>query len=148
MGDPTSIKALLLELARRVRFPIALRDPAVWQIWDEVVGETIALKARPHSFEAGTLWVACSGPHWMQQLQLMKETLRRKLNDRLGGERIKDIRFLIGDIPPSMMEEEPPMDISPEEAERILSPLKDEDLRQRALRILRAVKTIKHRFNK
>ncbi|MCK4691898.1 MAG: DUF721 domain-containing protein, partial [Desulfuromonadales bacterium] len=43
-----------------------------WLIWDKLVGEQIALRARPLRFRQGVLEVQVDHPVWMQQLQMLK----------------------------------------------------------------------------
>jgi len=73
---------------------------------------------------------------------MLKENLKEKLNQRLGEGKIRDIRFLVGEISsPSLKEEErEKIELDPQEVETILSPLKDEDLKKTALKILEGIK--------
>lgn len=134
MGEPTSIKAILLKLSRHSNWKLLVKDPQIWRAWNLVVGDTIARNAQPHFFRGGVLWVRCSGPHWMQQLQLMKEMLRDRLNAKLAQERVKDLRFLLGEVKGEPEGGEPEETL--EGAEEVLAPLEDEELRQIVRRIL------------
>ena len=75
-----------------------MRGYAVWGVWDQAVGETVAQQAQPTFVRGGTLFVKCSSSTWMQQLQFMKGTICKELNRLLGKEVIKEIRFQIGTI--------------------------------------------------
>jgi len=138
MGEPTSIKALLLKLSRHSPWKVLVKDPQIWRAWDLVVGETIARNAQPHSFRRRVLWVRCSGPQWMHQLQLMKEMLRERLNAELGGQRVRDLRFLLGEVKGEPEGGEP--EEIPQGTEEVLAPLEDEELRQIVRRILAKVR--------
>ena len=70
----------------------------VWPIWNDVVGKTIAQNAQPEKIRNGTLFVKVSSPVWMQQLQFMKEMIVEKLNQRLKGEVVKTIFFMVGRV--------------------------------------------------
>ena len=75
-----------------------LDEYGVWPIWNEVVGAAIARNAQPEKIRNGTLFVKVSSPVWMQQLQFMKEMIVEKLNQRLNGEIVKNIFFMVGRI--------------------------------------------------
>lgn len=78
-----------LGLARRVRERMAL------VIWGEVVGAPAARNTRPVLVRRGELLVQVSSSTWAQELSLMRAHLVARLNDRLGGEVIRDIRFAV-----------------------------------------------------
>ena len=72
---------------------------------------------------------------------MLKETIKEKMNSELGSRCIRDIRFRIGEIPErDKPQDQPEVEIAPEEAKRVLSPLRDKPLRETALRILKAIK--------
>jgi hypothetical protein len=62
-----------------------------WLIWDKVVGEQIAQRARPLRFRQGVLEVQVDHPVWMQQLQMLKPKILEKLNQQLPNADITDI---------------------------------------------------------
>ncbi|TET52630.1 MAG: DUF721 domain-containing protein [Actinobacteria bacterium] len=61
--------------------------------WPKVVGKEIAAKSKAVKIIKDTLYVKAASPAWSQQLSLMAEQLREKLNKHLGKELIKNIRF-------------------------------------------------------
>ena len=70
----------------------------VWQLWDEVVGRTIAENARPAAFKGRLLLVHVASSPWIHQLQFLKKDIIEKLNAALGQDLIKDIKFKIGPV--------------------------------------------------
>ena len=87
------ISNLLDEVFRSKGWSKRLGLYAVFQFWDEVVGEDVAKRAQPHIIRGTVLWVKASDPIWMQQLHLQKSILLEKINQRLRGEELSDIRF-------------------------------------------------------
>jgi hypothetical protein len=81
---------------KRLDLTLKLDAYGVWPIWNEVVGTAIARNAQPEKIRNGTLFVKVSSPVWMQQLQFMKELIAEKLNQRLKGEVVKNIFFMVG----------------------------------------------------
>ena len=120
-----------------------MRGYAVWGVWDQAVGETVAQQAQPAFVRGGILFVKCSSSAWMQQLQFMKVTIRDELNRLLGREVIKDIRYQIGTISPPSHDEPSVKDqevaLDDDERERIdeaLRPLQDDETKEIVRRIM------------
>src|SRR6266404_8059257 len=107
-----SIGAVLEQSLKRFDLAPRLDEYGVWPIWREVVGKMIARNAQPEKIRNGTLFVKVSSPVWMQELQFMKEMIAGKLNQRLNGEIVKNIFFMVGRI-----DEEPDAANSPESCE-------------------------------
>lgn len=115
-------------------------------IWDEVVGPQIAERARPSKLRGSVLEVCVDQPTWMQQLQLMKPQILKKLNAQLGEEgAIKEIFLKKGKVPPRMAKELPmapawkSVSLDQEEIlqlDEVLSSVDDPDLRRSLQRML------------
>ena len=83
---------------RRLNLDARMKGYAAWMVWNRAVGDTIAQQAQPAFMRGGVLFVKCSSSAWMQQLQFMKGKICEQLNQLLGKEVIKDIRFQMGMI--------------------------------------------------
>ncbi|NNF98455.1 MAG: DUF721 domain-containing protein [Desulfobacteraceae bacterium] len=70
----------------------------IWDEWEGAVGRIIAENARPSAFKGDLLLVNVSNSTWLQQLRFLKQEMLQKLNDALGQESVRDIRFKIGPI--------------------------------------------------
>jgi hypothetical protein len=88
------LSGLLPQLTNSVRW----REYQVWKIWEEVVGEALARKARPNKIQSGKLFVTVSSSVLMQELQFVKWRLRERLNQTLGEGTVKEIMFVIGQV--------------------------------------------------
>jgi hypothetical protein len=93
-----SLGSVLEQSLKRLDLVGRLDEYAVWPIWNDVVGQVIARNAQPEKIRNGTLFVKVSSPVWMQQLQFMKEMISGKLNERLKGNIVKNIFFMVGRI--------------------------------------------------
>lgn len=146
---PVMVKAaatgpLLKQLLQQWGLEGKLREYAAWQVWDEVVGPQIAARARPARVRDGVLEVRVDQAVWMQQLQLLKPKILARLNERLGGEVLRDIFWRPGRVesdPTAAAEPRrhplPPLPV--EEAVRIgeiVAPLADPELRRHLQQIL------------
>jgi predicted nucleic acid-binding Zn ribbon protein len=70
----------------------------VWDLWERAVGEGVAANAWPAAFKANILLVHVSNSTWLHHLRFMENDLMANLNDALGRDQIKQIRFKIGPI--------------------------------------------------
>ena len=89
----TSIKDIISSLLSDPSLPFNPADARIWEIWDEAVGPGIAGHARPSWIRKGLLRVEVSDPIWLQELEFLSGDIREKLNERLGGKRIKKVEF-------------------------------------------------------
>ena len=62
-----------------------------WLIWDQLVGEQIAQRARPLRLRKNVLEVQVDHPVWMQQLQMLKPKILEKINQQIPNAGITDI---------------------------------------------------------
>lgn len=62
-----------------------------------MVGERIAAVARPVSERGEEVFVSCSDSVWAQELDLMQEQLLQRLQERLGEQAPRSLRFRVDD---------------------------------------------------
>lgn len=103
-SPPSPVSELVGRVLRRIDPERKLDAYRVWIFWDEEVGAAIAARAQPSGYHRGILSVRVTSHSWMQELQMMKDTLRERLNRRLGQELIRDIYFTIA---PQAVDEKP-----------------------------------------
>ncbi|MGV8096277.1 MAG: DUF721 domain-containing protein [Mangrovibacterium sp.] len=61
--------------------------------WEELLGKTVAHYTHELRISNGTLFVKISSPVVRNELLMMKEEIRKRLNERAGKEIIKQIVF-------------------------------------------------------
>ena len=66
---------------------------AVQAAWPAAVGEQLAAVATPVSEWAGTLTIECVEAVWVQELDLMQETLLEQLRAEVGDQAPRALRF-------------------------------------------------------
>jgi predicted nucleic acid-binding Zn ribbon protein len=66
---------------------------AVQANWDAACGAGVAERATPVRERDGVVFVACSSAIWAQELDLIQEEIRSRLNLLLGSERVRALRF-------------------------------------------------------
>ena len=63
-------------------------------VWDAVVGEKVSQNTKPISVEHGVITVSVSNPTWRQELLFKQQDIIKQLNNKLGKNTIKEIRFI------------------------------------------------------
>jgi predicted nucleic acid-binding Zn ribbon protein len=94
--DFEHIGAILKDLLKDSRKNTDYELMQVWQLWDEVVGRVVAENAQPEAFKGTLLLVRVASSPWAQQLQFMKKDIIDNVNQALGKELVKDMRFKVG----------------------------------------------------
>ena len=64
----------------------------VQQIWEQIVGTTIATAGRPTAERDGVLTIVCTDAVWAAELDLMGPELVARLNRTLGDESVHKLR--------------------------------------------------------
>jgi predicted nucleic acid-binding Zn ribbon protein len=70
---------------------------ALQAAWAETVGEQIAAVSNPVSERGGEVLVSCADSVWAQELDLMQDRLLQSLEDRLGDQAPRSLRFRVKD---------------------------------------------------
>ena len=67
-------------------------------LWEDVVGRAIFAHTSPVRVISGIMTVNVDSSVWAQELSFQREEIRRRLNERMGREYIRDIRFRVGKV--------------------------------------------------
>lgn len=67
------------------------KEREVCNVWPEVVGQMIASRTKSISISEGKLFVVFTSAVVRNEIAMVKEGLIKALNDRLGGQVVKDI---------------------------------------------------------
>jgi predicted nucleic acid-binding Zn ribbon protein len=142
MKHAKRIGSLLNELFDQPGLGEQLSRHQAWLIWDKLVGEQIAARARPLRLRRNILEVQVDHPVWMQQLQMLKPQILKKIAEQLPGAGITDLylrqtRKGTGTRPKVKHEEVRPdwtkIELKSEELQQIdeeLNTINDENLRE------------------
>jgi predicted nucleic acid-binding Zn ribbon protein len=92
-----SIRAVLDELATKLKCESLLREEEIIGAWKEIVGEFFARHSRPFKLNQGTLIVHVLQPTLLYELERnCKPVILAKLKKRFGSKTIKELRFRFG----------------------------------------------------
>lgn len=81
------VEAVLKQMGLYKQF----KEREVCNIWPEVVGQMIASHTKSISISEGRLFVVFTSAVVKNEIMMVKEGLIKALNDRLGGQVVKDI---------------------------------------------------------
>ena len=94
--EPETLGNVLDRLLKRL--DIDFEAQRIWEVWTEVVGQSIAGRAHPESIKRKTLCVTVSNSAWLQDLQFRRESIIEAINAKFGRSMIDQILFKIGPV--------------------------------------------------
>ena len=69
----------------------------VLESWPEIVGEQLARVTRVKGLDEDALFVEVRSSAWLMELSMMKDDFLERVNERLGGEPIEKIVFVLAE---------------------------------------------------
>ena len=95
---PISITDVLARWLKRKHLDADLRQYTIWNKWSTLVGDRIAAHTQPQNLKNGVLTVIVGSAAWLNELNFMKGTLLRSINDAMGPGGIMGIRLVAGKL--------------------------------------------------
>jgi predicted nucleic acid-binding Zn ribbon protein len=92
----TPIKDIIANLLGDSNLAFNPDDARIWEVWNDVVGPTIAEIARPSWIKNKRLIVIVRDSVWLQELNFAGESIKEDLNRELQRDAIHKIEFRIG----------------------------------------------------
>ena len=96
---PESIASILKKTLKNLNLEQPLKKYSVWNHWEEIVGKKVAQKAEPSHLLGDTLVVKVASHPWMTELTLMKSIILEKIQKKIEGCPIRNIRFELAQSP-------------------------------------------------
>jgi predicted nucleic acid-binding Zn ribbon protein len=93
MSRTTALGDALDSLIESLGIRKKLREQEVFALWADVVGERIAKVAKPMRIVQGTLVVSVKTGPWRNELTMRRREIVDRLNESLGEELVRDIKF-------------------------------------------------------
>ena len=92
-SGPTSLTDLIQDFLK-VKMPPSMGDEVrVFGQWPKAVGPEVSRQAEPKGFKNGILFVETRHPIWTTELQAKSHIIRKKMNEALGSEVVREIHF-------------------------------------------------------
>jgi predicted nucleic acid-binding Zn ribbon protein len=89
-----SLKIAIDSMLKKFGIDNAIAQNNALNNWNEIVGDTVARNTQPDRVEHGVIIVKVSSPTWRQELYFQKKEIIQKINNTIGKNVIKDIRFI------------------------------------------------------
>lgn len=89
-----SLGDTLNELGSNGSIKIKLAEAKVLNCWGEVVGEAVQKNSCPQKVVNGILFVKTKSPSWAQELKVLDNEIKRKINEMVGSVVVREIRFV------------------------------------------------------
>ena len=88
------LKTAIKEFLKKAGLEKGVSQNKALLVWEEVVGDKVSQNTSPEKVESGTLYIKTSNPTWRQELVFKKTDIIKKLNNKLGKNTIKEIKFI------------------------------------------------------
>lgn len=92
---PKKIDNLLNQTLKKYGLFDKIKEQYIYIVWQEEVGENVSAHAKPAFFKYGKLFVNVDSSAWLNELKFMKEKIVKKLNEKLGINKVREIIFKI-----------------------------------------------------
>jgi hypothetical protein len=93
--DLTKIGVIVDNLEGQFRLRDKAREYQALKQWKDIVGERIAEHSRPLYIAENHLFVKTDGSVWSQEISFLKNEILKNINDFLGFQAVKDIRYKV-----------------------------------------------------
>jgi len=90
---PRQLTSVMAEMYRSIGMTDAYEEFRTLQIWDSVVGETIARVTTVERLREGDLFVRVRNPSWRMELNFRKKEITVRLNKEIGRDMVRNIVF-------------------------------------------------------
>ena len=90
------VKSVLGKVLRRWKIGASdLEAYRIFSIWENIVGEKLALHTKPIKVSERRLHVEVDDPLWLAQVKYMKKVILEKIDETVKPGVIRDIRFYL-----------------------------------------------------
>jgi hypothetical protein len=93
---PTRVDAVVDSVLDQRKLSARVAEARIFQAFMDVAGDAVRKRARPQKLRGSELTIAVDSASWRQQLQLLGEDLRKKMNAKIGRDAVLTIRFVHG----------------------------------------------------
>jgi predicted nucleic acid-binding Zn ribbon protein len=90
---PKELGSVMSEVYRKIGMTEAYEEYKTLQIWNGIVGETIARETTIEKIKDGDLYIKVRQPSWRMELNFRKNDIIKRLNKAIGHDMIRTIIF-------------------------------------------------------
>lgn len=89
---------VLDSLLAKFGFKARIEENKALIAWEKAVGDIVAQNSRALSISEGILVIETKDNVWMQEISLYRQSIIEKINEMLGFDAVKELRFRIGTV--------------------------------------------------
>ena len=89
-----SINTAIKKAIQKAGIEKALKQQQAVFVWPKVVGKKIGKVTSAEGVKKGVLTIKTDSSVWRQELQMQKEEIILKINEKIGKQTIKEIKFI------------------------------------------------------
>jgi predicted nucleic acid-binding Zn ribbon protein len=89
------LSAIMNKLVGESEYSKKLNQYNIFNHWPAIVGPAIGKKTKPEKLFKGLLYISVSNSTWSNELSSMSDQLIKKINEYIGEEIVKGLRFKI-----------------------------------------------------
>jgi len=94
MKSPEAISGILQGVLKHKGFLKKIHQYSVFEVWQNIVGPTIAKQALPKRMQGKTLIVQAKSSSWASELSFMKPAILRRIREKVPEAEITDLKFV------------------------------------------------------
>lgn len=91
--NTVSIGSAIKNAVEKLGLTAKFQEQRALSLWSEIVGEQVAQNAEAYRIRHGELLVSVQQATWRYHLMFERENYRKKINDALGADVVRLIRF-------------------------------------------------------
>jgi hypothetical protein len=111
------VSEVLRRVVRTLDMEARLLTHSVEPAWPRAAGPRLAPHTRATKLQGGVLTVEARSASWLNEMSLMRDSLRDQLNQELGGTPVREIRLRLGGAFPAILRERGAATATEEEVE-------------------------------
>lgn len=93
VGESVSIGDAIRQAVESLGLTQKFKEQRALSLWPKVAGEQIAAVTQAQTIRHGELYVSVANDTWRHALLFKRDDLRKRLNDAVGNETVRIIRF-------------------------------------------------------
>ena len=96
-GELQKIEQVIGSLKAECKLTNKDREFQALRRWPEIVGDRIAENTKPLYITENSVYVMAKGSVWCQELSYIKSKIIKEINETMGFDAIKDVRYRVED---------------------------------------------------
>lgn len=94
-SNPQDIASVIRRFVSDSEMASKLQKYSIFNHWEEIVGEGIDRRTKPEKISRDILYISVTNSTWANELSMMSGQLLQKINNYIGSDAIKELRFKV-----------------------------------------------------